>query len=137
MTTTRLALLLGCALGALTTVVACAPCADCCPPGSGSTTAAVTVACQVTRPDGGPAGGLGARCLYSDAGATTDGDGRFSFSVNRLTCGFAAGSDDCGQVQFLEDGGLLTVALPTDPDSGVTQVPAWAMIGGSCRLSTR
>lgn len=134
MTTVRV-VLLGCALSA--GLAACLPCADCCPPGSGPTAEPLTVACRVVRTDGGPASGLDARCVHSDAGATTDGTGAFSLTATRLTCGFAAGSNDCFSVQFFEDGGLLTVAQSTTPDAGATEASAFALTGGTCQLIAR
>ena len=110
------------------------PCPDCCPPGP--TTTPVQVGCRLLQPDGGALSGVAARCQRSDAGALTDGTGAFSFTASQLTCGIAAGNNDCGEVSLISDGGALTVTDPSQ-DAGATSVYSGLLTGGSCVLIAR
>lgn len=110
-------------------------CADCCI-GGGPTNIPLEVRCQVVRPDGGAAAGVEASCTQSDAGATTDATGTFAFQVNQLTCGFGAGSTDCGLVRLVEDGGALTMTM-FGTDAGESQLFATRLSGGGCQVEAR
>lgn len=113
----------------------CWDCPDCCPPGDHRLPREIR--CSLVRNDGGAAIGVVAKCTASDAGAITDSTGSFGFMTSEITCGFAAGSFECGSVQFVEDGGLLRVSF-SDVDGGDDSVPASSLTGGSsCQLVAR
>jgi hypothetical protein len=97
------------------------------------TSTATPVACQALRPDGGPASGVFARCTQGDAGALTDSTGALTFVAHKFDCGIAAGSYDCGSLEFVEDGGVLLTSLG-DAGAPLAQQHPGNLTGGSCQL---
>lgn len=108
-------------------------CPDCCPAGDPGTEP-FEIRCRIVGADGWPIIGASARCTQADAGAVSDSIGAFAIGSTIRTCGIAAGNVACGNVQIIEDGGVLRVTL-RGTDAGETEVSSALLTGDGCLLT--